>query len=248
MFYRTVSDFQTEASRLLVLPTSGGANSSGRSNSNSCAALLGRHRAKIVRTATTAADALLNTITCAAASVGGSGVAGASNTNEDNSKYENPADGYKDIWAQNEASTTAWVTRTLTLLQANLHDLVHSATQIHEEEEKDGVIDAQGWAEISTSLHSLRTLADELYTSVDGASDGEKGFAVVDAIRALQEVVNQGVANSDQINSREEDRMDEDVKAKGMMIYPVLYSSLHVDIFLCEGAYLSQNLIFLFTF
>jgi len=209
LFYRTVSDFQTEASRLLVLPTSG-----SRNNSNSSAALLGRHRAKIVRTATTAADALLNTITCAAASVGGSGVAGASNTSEDNSMYENPADGYKDIWTQNEASTTAWVTRTLTLLQANLQDLVHSAAQMHDEEEKDGVIDAQGWAEISTSLHSLSTLADELYTSAEGAREGEKEFTVVEAIRALQEVVREGVATSGQINSRGEGRKEEDVETK----------------------------------
>lgn len=96
MYHRTVSEYQSESNRLLVMP----------GNTSSLPSALGRYRSKIIRTATTAADSLLRAVTCS----GG--------TDE--------ADGYKDIWDRNETSCVGYVTHTAATLRHALFELIEN--------------------------------------------------------------------------------------------------------------------------
>lgn len=177
LYYRTVAEFQSEASRLLVVP---GRSAAGPSSSS--AALLGRHRAKIVRTATTAAEALLRSVTCAQ----GFSSYSPGDGEEAAGPGDNPAAGFKDIWNRNEASNAAYVVRTASLLHRNLHDLLH-----HQEQDEVGM-NAEGWGEIHTALQALWEVAQELYapaaTEEEAATESAgagSGHAVLSAIQAL---------------------------------------------------------------
>lgn len=178
LYYRTVADFQAEAARLVSSTATGSA------------ALLGRHRAKIVRTATTAADALLRAVTCTPSAVVGPDEAAIESA-------RNPAEGFKHIWDQNEAAGAAYVVHTVSLLYDSLHDLLaqtkgRGQRQGQAADDESG-INSEGWGEIQSTLRSLGDMAYELYTpSEDGAqvesAAGAAGQAVLGALNALQQL------------------------------------------------------------
>mgnify|MGYP006193021545 CR=1 FL=1 len=186
LYYRTVNEFQTEASRL-VLPTTS-STSSASSIATGSAALLGRHRAKIVRTATTAADALLRAVTCT------TGVAADEAAAE---SARNPAEGFKHIWDQTEAASAAYVVHTVSLLYDSLSDLLKQTQgrgQLPGQgQDGESGINAEGWGEIQVALRSLGDLAYELYTPNEAgelveSAAGAAGQAVLGALHALQQL------------------------------------------------------------
>lgn len=163
MYYRTVGEYQTESSRLLMMP-------SATSSSSSVPSALGRYRSKIIRTATTAAESLLRAVTCSGES--------------------DVADGFKDIWNQNEAACTSFVTYTASALRPALFELI---------ENDDRTIGVNGWVAINQALKAAYEIATELFaadavggsgisTGMGAGREGE-GEPVHPVILALEELI-----------------------------------------------------------
>jgi hypothetical protein len=143
-FNRTVAEFRADSSRLLAVPTTGPAGSSAAAVPSA----LARHRSKIVRTASTAAEALLRAVTCA-----------DSNAQES----RNPADGFKDIWMRNEASCGAVVAHTVSLLVQEI--------QTVQQEEGDDSVGPVGWRRVGAAVKDLWEVVEEVYPLTGGEGD-----------------------------------------------------------------------------
>jgi hypothetical protein len=139
MFYRAVAEYQAESSRLLSVPHPGTAPTS------LVPSALGRHRSKITRTASTAADAVLRALTCRSPPGG------------DAEGSRNPADGFKDLWAQNESACTAFIVSTARMLADTINALAEGVDGAGEE------IDTAGWTKIDAAITALWDLANEVY-------------------------------------------------------------------------------------
>lgn len=139
-FYRAVSEFQTDSSRLLAVPSAGTA---------AAPSALARHRSKVARTASTATEALLRAITCA-----GSDAEGA----------RNPADGFKDIWARNEAACGDNIVHTVALVAQEIRTLREGPA------EEDQVGPA-GWLRIGAAVSDLYSTAQVTYPLAGGEGD-----------------------------------------------------------------------------
>ena len=134
MFHRAVQDFQTDSCRQLSLP-SAASGTQGVSG-------LARHRSKIARTASTAAESILRTVTCAA-----------------DSDPPNPADGFKDIWAQNESAVSAYITHNAGLLLHGLQDLLSK----EDSDELDGRLSEAEWRSVGVAVAALWAVVREVY-------------------------------------------------------------------------------------
>jgi hypothetical protein len=160
MFYRAVAEFQSESSRLLNVPHSAAASL--------VPSALGRHRSKITRTASTAADAVLRALNCGSPPGG------------DAEGSRNPADGFKDLWAQNDSASTAFILSTARTLVESIRALSEGVNGSEEE------INAAGWVKIDAAITALWDLANEVYPlGRPGAGEAMAEHPVRAAVAAL---------------------------------------------------------------
>lgn len=135
MFYRTMSEFQADSSRLLVQPATAAAGMVVPS-------ALARHRSKVSRTATTAVEALMRAVTCETS----------------DPTVRNPAVGYKDIWALNESACCAYILHTVRAVRGELTALLDAAGEDDADE-----VGADGWKAIDAAISALWELVHHVY-------------------------------------------------------------------------------------
>jgi hypothetical protein len=198
MFYRAVAEYQSESSRLLSVPGPASAATS------LVPSALGRHRSKITRTASTAADAVLRALTCSSPPGG-------------NESSRNPANGFKDLFGQNETACTAFITSTIRMLVENINALLDGV----DGSSGEGVNTA-GWAKIDGAITALWDLTNEVYP----LGRPEVGEAVVEhpvrvAVGKLVELELPQVGGQDE----DADAMQEDAAEPSGMLLTLLHSS-----------------------
>jgi hypothetical protein len=164
MYYRTVSEFTAESSRLV-----GGAQLAHSS-------LVTKYRSKLVRTATTATDALMQTLKCTSSSSSssssssgrgktayfGTAEQGEDEEDESNSAVQNPAGGFKDIWDMGDRATAAFITHTANSLASDMGDLLQRQQQEQEAGSSEEGAGATASLEASDRRHIRRVLGSVL--------------------------------------------------------------------------------------